>query len=94
MSCDCRDFDQDDEEGRVIKVVTCPSCLPVGAIDYMIEDGRQLGMFSELETVGVAEEGSVPQVDSVSSVSDLEDEDETASSSDILRSIRSEDPSF
>lgn len=28
-------------------VGTCPSCLPVGSIEWLIENGRQLELFGE-----------------------------------------------
>ena len=33
--------------GQVARVGTCPSCLPVGAITWLIENGRQLELFEE-----------------------------------------------
>ena len=36
-----------DESGRVCSVSTCPLCLPVGAISWLIENGRQLDLFGE-----------------------------------------------
>ena len=41
--CGCRTvFDGSD---TVVSVGTCPSCLPVGAITWLIENGRQLELF-------------------------------------------------
>ena len=33
--------------GHVMLVSTCPKCLPVGAITWLIENGRQLELFEE-----------------------------------------------
>ena len=66
MSCSCRT--ELLESGQVWKVQTCPSCLLPGAITWLIENGRQLDMFSDTQTP-LADEGFVPQVDSVGSVS-------------------------
>jgi len=41
--CGCRDLV--DGSGHVLIVGTCPSCLPVGAITWLIENGRQLDVF-------------------------------------------------
>ncbi len=35
------------EGDTVMSVGTCPSCLPVGAISWLIENGRQLELFGE-----------------------------------------------
>jgi len=40
--------------GQVVRVDTCPVCLPVGSITWLIENGRQLELFEE--------EGVVPSV--------------------------------
>jgi len=32
-------------EGQVVRVSTCPFCLPAGAITWLIENGRQLDLF-------------------------------------------------
>ena len=32
---------------NVVSVSTCPQCLPVGAITWLIENGRQLELFGE-----------------------------------------------
>ncbi len=32
----------------MVSVGTCPLCLPVGSITWLIENGRQLEIFSEL----------------------------------------------
>ena len=45
-------------------VATCPLCLPVGAISYLIENGRQLDIFEDL--TGVDECVSVDRLISVS----------------------------
>ncbi len=34
-----------DREGTVVSFGTCSVCLPVGAISWLIENGRQLDMF-------------------------------------------------
>ena len=93
MSCDCRDFDLE-EDGHVIRVITCPSCLPPGAIEFLCEDGRQLSMFSDHADPGLADGEIVPQVDSQVSVSALVEVEESDRSSDILKAIRLEDPSW
>jgi len=49
-------------------VRTCPVCLPPGAISWLIENGRQLDLFSDPELLLVPEE-IVPQVDRSGSVS-------------------------
>ncbi len=46
MSCDCSPAVYD-SAGRVLKVGTCPVCLPPGAITWLIESGRQLDLFSD-----------------------------------------------
>ncbi len=33
--------------GQVVRVDTCPVCLPAGAITWLIENGRQLELFEE-----------------------------------------------
>ena len=35
--------------GQVVRVDTCPVCLPVGSITWLIENGRQLELFEEEE---------------------------------------------
>ncbi len=35
------------EAGQVVRVDTCPVCLPAGAITWLIENGRQLDLFGE-----------------------------------------------
>ena len=41
--CECRDPLV--VAGQVVRVDTCPVCLPRGAISWLIENGRQLDMF-------------------------------------------------
>ncbi len=41
--CGCRETLYD--SGQVVRVDTCPVCLPVGAITWIIEHGRQLDLF-------------------------------------------------
>jgi len=65
--CDCRPPVV--KEGQVLRVDTCPLCLPPGAITWLIESGRQLDMFSDPAEVVVAEQGFVPYVDRSVSVS-------------------------
>ncbi len=51
-ACGCEDTVYDGE-GQVVRVDTCPSCLPAGAITWLIENGRQLDMWevsSELDS--------------------------------------------
>jgi len=67
MSCSCRPV-LEDAEGHVLRVSTCPSCLPSGAITWLIENGRQLDMFSD-PADSLARGEVVPQVDSLVSVS-------------------------
>ena len=43
--CGCRTVI--DGSGHVCMVGTCPLCLPVGAISWLIENGRQLELFEE-----------------------------------------------
>jgi len=43
--CGCRTVL--DRGGHVSMVSTCPICLPVGAITWLIEHGRQLELFEE-----------------------------------------------
>ena len=69
MICDCKPA-QLDAEGQVLIVGTCPVCLPPGAISWLIENGRQLDMFSDAQTAPLARRAPVPQVDSSLSVSD------------------------
>jgi len=57
--CEC-DPTVYDDSGHVLEVSTCPYCLPVGSIELMIENGRQLDLWEIL-----------PQVDSSISVSAL-----------------------
>ncbi len=45
ISCDCGTSSVA-EPGKVI-VVTCPQCLPVGSISWLIDNGRQLELFGE-----------------------------------------------
>ena len=33
--------------GQVVRVTTCPFCLPRGAITWLIDNGRQLDMFED-----------------------------------------------
>ena len=47
MTCTC-EASVTDKSGLVVRVDTCPLCLPVGAITWLIENGRQLDLFSEL----------------------------------------------
>ncbi len=63
------------EDGQVISVMTCPLCLPPGAITWLIENGRQLDMFSDSGVLPVA--GRQCILDSQVSVSGL-DEDEAS----------------
>ncbi len=35
------------DAGQVVRVDTCPVCLPAGAITWLIENGRQLELFPE-----------------------------------------------
>ena len=35
------------EAGQVVRVDTCPVCLPRGSITWLIENGRQLELFSD-----------------------------------------------
>jgi len=35
------------DAGQVVRVDTCPVCLPAGAITWLIENGRQLELFGE-----------------------------------------------
>ena len=58
-----------------LTVQTCPQCLPIGAITWLIENGRQLDMWE-----------IIPQVDSDVSVSALEAEAELASNQKITES--------
>ncbi len=67
MICSCRPAEID-SEGHVLAVGTCPVCLPPGAIGWLIENGRQLDMFSDTQTL-VARTEIVPQVDRSGSVS-------------------------
>jgi len=53
--------------GQVVRVDTCPVCLPAGAISWLIENGRQLDMFEAL-----APEAVLSEVDSTVSVSGSE----------------------
>jgi len=56
ICCDCG-VGADDGE-HVISVVTCPQCLPVGSITWLIENGRQLELFEE-EGVLALREGMI-----------------------------------
>jgi len=67
MSCGCSPVVYDDF-GHVLQVETCPICLPAGAITWLIENGRQLDMFSDTQS-SLATEGIVAQVDKLVSVS-------------------------
>jgi len=42
--CGCETVTDGD---TVLSVQTCPSCLPAGAITWLIENGRQLELFEE-----------------------------------------------
>ena len=64
--CGCRTVF--DGSGHVVSVGTCPLCLPVGAITWLIENGRQLEMFE-----GPPE--PVPVPGGTHSVSGLESDD-------------------
>jgi len=77
MICECRDALYD-SEGQVVRVDTCPVCLPAGAITWLIENGRQLDMFDEVE-----------HVDSTVSVRALEAEAERASQQQITDALLS-----
>ena len=68
MTCGCTPAVLD-EGGQVLRVGTCPLCLPAGAITWLIENGCQIDMFSDPADLGVALEDVVPQVDSRVSVS-------------------------
>ena len=68
MICNCRPAEVD-SIGQVLSIGTCPVCLPPGAITWLIENGRQLDMFSDPADSGVANEEIVPQVDKLGSVS-------------------------
>ena len=57
-----------DVEVGAFSVRTCPSCLPPGAITWLIENGRQFDMFSD-PADSLADEEIVPQVDRSGSVS-------------------------
>ena len=43
IGCDCGTWCSDGVEK--VTVVTCPQCLPAGAITWLIEKGRQLDLF-------------------------------------------------
>ncbi len=45
IGCDCGTRAHDGKD--VMTVSTCPQCLPVGAITWLIENGRQLELFGE-----------------------------------------------
>ncbi len=56
--CGCRDV----VEGEQVLVVgTCPECLPVGSIHWLVENGRQLELFGE-EGVAIGRERVLPQM--------------------------------
>ena len=61
-----------DDSGRVLRVSTCPFCLPAGAITWLIENGRQLDMFEPL----LAPERGRKYLDIVRSVSEFDSYDE------------------
>ena len=70
-----------DAGDHVVSVGTCPKCLPVGAITWLIENGRQLDL---LEDRGV-----------LAPMMGLESIEKSAQDpSEILSEIRSDDPSF
>ena len=69
MICDCSPAVFDDA-GQVLRVGTCPVCLPAGAITWLIENGRQVEMFSGPAEV-LAVDPFVPQIDRCGSVSAL-----------------------
>jgi len=52
--CGCRTVW--DKGGNVVSVGTCSQCLPVGAITWLIENGRQLELLEE-ERVTVGDRG-------------------------------------
>ena len=58
--------------GQVLRVETCPICLPAGAISWLIENGRQLDMFSDPADLPGPE--AFVSLDTVVSVSALESE--------------------
>ncbi len=35
------------DAGQVVRVDTCPECLPAGAITWLVENGRQLELLEE-----------------------------------------------
>ena len=45
MRCECRPALV--RAGQVVRVDTCPVCLPPGAITWLIENGRQLELLEE-----------------------------------------------
>ncbi len=44
--CGC-ELHTDEGAGQVVRVDTCPVCLPAGAITWLIENGRQLELLLE-----------------------------------------------
>ena len=78
LPCGCVETD--------VSIGTCPECLPVGSIEHMIEDGRQLS-FEGLEPLG-SERGTSSVRAGDGNEKFVQDPSET------LIEIRSIDPSF
>ncbi len=58
-------------------VRTCPSCLPVGAIELMIEKDRQIDMFSDPAPLpGLVTECTLDRSGSVSALVEVEVDDD------------------
>ena len=77
--CGCRTVT--DGQRRPVLVGTCPQCLPVGSINWLIENGRQLELLDEVE-------GMLPMGAGDGNEKYAQDPSET------LSEIRSLDPSF
>jgi len=77
--CGCRTVT--DGCGSIVSVDTCPRCLPVGAIEWLIENGRQLELLEE--------EGVTPVVSGVTG-----NEKFAQDPSEVLAELRLSDPSF
>ena len=47
MTCECEALGRAAGALGQVRVFTCPSCLPVGSITWLIENGRQMDLFEK-----------------------------------------------
>ena len=57
------------EAGQVVRVDTCPECLPVGSITWLIENGRQLELLPKEGVGDYHERGDLADPDQINRLS-------------------------